>query len=139
MCARALLNHAREPLEWAALEALDVRLSRVSCAWWLSPRALVPRAFYKRALSASEFRLAYFLVHCTELCRLTLSLFCLCSHSPLISSHLCSALLSALHSSRFCIRLRLSLVVHDSPIIPNYRKYNLWYLRLSWKKVLFEK
>ena len=41
VCARGLCNGAREALERAALEALDMRLSLAACAWRSSPRALV--------------------------------------------------------------------------------------------------
>ena len=46
VCSRVLYNGGREALERAALEALDVHLFLVACAWRSSPRELV----YARSL-----------------------------------------------------------------------------------------
>ena len=58
--ALALHASAREPLQWAALETLDARLSL--CARGYSPHAhlVVLRAPYKGARFPSKFRIAYF-------------------------------------------------------------------------------
>ena len=92
--ASALCNCAREPLQWAALEALDVRLS---------PRARGDNHHERLGAIArfsSEFRLALIHPHCTELCRISSSLprFCLCSPRAL----LVAALLRLCSVSRLC-------------------------------------
>ena len=104
--ARVLWNDAREPLEWAALQALDVRLSLFlsMCAWRLSrPRAFVYLALpiKERASTASSWsRIS------AELCRiLPLRLLCLCSALLcLVAPRLCLGhLVSASLPPRLCL------------------------------------
>ena len=99
---RALRNCARESLQWAALETLDVRLSL--CARGYSYHAhhtLLTSVPASVSLSSL----------CTKLCRFSPLRLCtsaplhLCAFAPLFCSPLSAALFSALLSSLICSRL----------------------------------
>ena len=118
--ARALCNRARVPLQWAMLEALDVRLSLVACALRSRPLALVSaRSLYSSALHSVFQFLSHFAYH-TRFCQFWLSRLCVssatplrlvcCAFAPLLFSLLClCSVTSLLCSSRLCTAL-LSLL-----------------------------
>ena len=135
---RALCNCTRDPLQWAALKAMDVRLSLPTRGDNHHAHLVVLRASYKGARFSSKFRLAHFTFIARNspgfsLCAsVLLSSLCdtlraaLLFWSCLCSARLCSARLSSaricstrLCSSRLCLgsRLCFSLVAPDSNIM----------------------
>ena len=138
-------NHARELLEWAVLEALDVRLllrRPLACSWrsffTCNTTAAVALFLYSRARRTSSSvwlsLLVFSLSLCVSVSRRFSSLPALCSLCSLVSWSLVSALLSAgvllpslpELSSRLCSasvsslpRLRLSLVAWPFTYLKN--------------------
>ena len=116
--ARALCNRARELLEWAAQEALEVRLLRhpLACSWrslsTCNTTKAVALSLYRRARrTSSNFRLSLLVVSlslCVSLLRRDSSLpglcFYLCRRSAFVPAD-ASSLRFVSPALAFCTRL----------------------------------